>query len=305
MSFTYGFYNSVNHDRKYNATQLSSIFDGIILDGVYMTIGDKFMVRPSEDDDSVIIGSGRAWFNRTWSYNDTDFVITGEMSELSLDRIDAVVLEINSNQNYRKNELKWITGVPSLTPQKPILIHTHDQNQYPLAYITRKANVTKITASQIENAVGTSETPFVTGVLEGMNIDGMIQQWRAQWDEFYAEKTQEMEDTTEYWELQWENWFFEYTVSAAGSLETWMVQQKQKFITWYESINEYFDEEGNVVNIVSKIVDLDDRVTNLEDFRDSLKYEHVFLYPIEDQNGQPITDNNEEDLEGAIHIVVK
>ena len=40
MSVTYGFYNSIKGDRKYNALEMSSIFDGIIVDGVYMSIGD-------------------------------------------------------------------------------------------------------------------------------------------------------------------------------------------------------------------------------------------------------------------------
>lgn len=38
MAFTFGFYNSLNGDRKYNAEQVSSIFDGLISDGVYDTM---------------------------------------------------------------------------------------------------------------------------------------------------------------------------------------------------------------------------------------------------------------------------
>ena len=46
MSVTYGFYNSINGDRKYNALEMSSIFDGIIVDGVYMSIGvEREIVR--------------------------------------------------------------------------------------------------------------------------------------------------------------------------------------------------------------------------------------------------------------------
>ena len=34
MSVTYGFYNSLNGDRRYDANQMSAIFDGLIIDGV-------------------------------------------------------------------------------------------------------------------------------------------------------------------------------------------------------------------------------------------------------------------------------
>ena len=44
MALTYGFYNSINHDRRYNATQMSQLFDGIINDGVFANIGTAMVV---------------------------------------------------------------------------------------------------------------------------------------------------------------------------------------------------------------------------------------------------------------------
>ena len=35
MAFTYGFYNALDHDRKYNAEQISRIFDTLLNDGVF------------------------------------------------------------------------------------------------------------------------------------------------------------------------------------------------------------------------------------------------------------------------------
>ena len=36
MAVTYGFYNSSNGDRKYNALQFSRLFEGIIRDGGFL-----------------------------------------------------------------------------------------------------------------------------------------------------------------------------------------------------------------------------------------------------------------------------
>lgn len=184
MSFTYGFYNSKNGDRKYNARQIAQIFDGIILDGVFMTVGDCFAIKPSSGM-SVTVGSGRAWFDHTWSYNDSDIIMTTTESDVVLDRIDAIVLEINDNDSTRKNAIKWVTGVASSNPVKPSLINTNNHHQYPLGYITIPANSTEITAANIEYVVGTSECPFVTGVLQGMNIDNLIAQWNAEFDVWF------------------------------------------------------------------------------------------------------------------------
>jgi len=64
LSVTYGFYNSVNGDRKYDAIQVSSIFDGIVKDGIFMSIGTSFRVKAASGM-TVNVGVGRAWFNQT------------------------------------------------------------------------------------------------------------------------------------------------------------------------------------------------------------------------------------------------
>ena len=186
MSLTFGFYNSVNGDRKYNAIEMSRIFDGIIVDGVFMSIGDAFAVKASSGM-GITIGEGRAWFNHTWTLNDAPYPLTVSASEALLDRIDAVVLEINSNANVRANAIKIVKGTPSSSPAKPTLTKSELLNQYPLAYITVKKGTTSISQANIQNTVGTSACPYVTGPLEGMNIDNLIAQWESQFVSWFNE----------------------------------------------------------------------------------------------------------------------
>lgn len=190
MSFEYGFYNSVNHDRKYAAEQISRIFDGIITDGVYATIGEAFSVTANTGM-QLSIGSGRAWFNHTWSYNDTIALVTVPASHAVFDRIDAVVIEINL-QN-RENRLTVVKGVESSEPTKPVLSAGEDDTwQYPLAYINVTHSVTEITSDAIDPAVGTSACPFVAGVLQGINIDYLIATWKNQFDVLFVELEQQI-----------------------------------------------------------------------------------------------------------------
>ena len=65
MSVTYGFYNSKNKDRTYDAIQMSSIFDGIIRDGILQHVGDTMMVKESSGM-TVHVGTGRAWSNHRY-----------------------------------------------------------------------------------------------------------------------------------------------------------------------------------------------------------------------------------------------
>jgi hypothetical protein len=185
MSVTSGFYNSVNNDRKYNAEQLSSMFDGIINDGIFMAIGDKLIVSASNGM-NVVVGSGRAWFNRTWTNNDAPIILTVDSSEIILNRIDVVVLEVNADNAVRTNTIRIIKGTPSSIPVAPALSATELVHQYPLAHIYVGAGVTEIIAANITNKIGTAECPFITGIMETVNIDALLSQWDGEFNTWFA-----------------------------------------------------------------------------------------------------------------------
>lgn len=184
MAFSYGFYNSLNGDRKYDSEDLSRMFDGIITDGIIGAVGDTFAVKAGTGN-TVNVSSGRAWFNHTWTYNDAPMPIACGNAAALLDRYDAIVLEVNSSQSGRTNSIKVISGTPASSPSKPTLESSEYLHQYPLAYIKRPAGSTSISQSDIENAVGTEACPICTGVLKSLNVEQMMAQWEAQFDEWF------------------------------------------------------------------------------------------------------------------------
>lgn len=232
MAFTFGFYNALNHDRRYNAIQVSSIFDGIVRDGVFMSIGGHMNVQATGNGFNIVVESGRAWFNHTWSLLDADYPMVVEPSDVLEDRIDAVVLEVNENVDVRLNSIKIIKGEPAAKPAKPALTNNLDVHQYPLAYITVPANSVTLTQSNVENAVGTSATPFVTGILETIDIDDLIAQWKSQWN-----------DWTEEVDLNWNNWF--ETVNNAWT--TWFNQSQSD---WEDTLQERTEEWEEIKDTV-------------------------------------------------------
>lgn len=187
MTVSSGFFDSVNHDRLYNADQVSSMFDGLILDGVYENMGEAFAINAYPDaENTVIVGTGRAWFDHTWTLNDTQYALTLDPPSDSMSRIDAIVLDVDKTLEVRNNTIKLIKGTPVFTgedPQKPTLIKEDLHNQYPLAYVTRSAGASAtINQADIEYMVGTEECPMVIGLLEAINIEQVYAQLK---DEFY------------------------------------------------------------------------------------------------------------------------
>ena len=160
MAIKYGFYNSISGDRKYNAEDFGRIFDGIIRDGVFESIYDKFQITILPGL-SVSVGKGKAWFNNTWLENDANYPVSFTEAEVLLNRIDAVVMEFNSTEGVRANSIKVITGTPSSTPQKPTLTHTDTVNQYPLCYVTIPAKATSLVAGNLDIRIGSTDCPYV------------------------------------------------------------------------------------------------------------------------------------------------
>ena len=184
MAVTYGFYNSVNGDRKYDALQMSSLFDGVIKDGVFISVGENLMVTPGTGLD-VNVASGRAWFNHTWTNNDSTIVLTHDAADPLYKRIDAVVLEVDATEEVRANTIKIIKGVPASSPVRPTLTNTTTVHQYPLAYVDILAAVTQLLASHITIMVGSTSCPFVTGVVTSMNIDTLVARWESEFNQWF------------------------------------------------------------------------------------------------------------------------
>lgn len=237
MSFASGFFNSVDHDRLYDATDISRLFDGLIRDGIFASIGDCLVVKQSNQM-NVTVGTGRAWFNHTWSYNDALYPVTIPPSEILMDRIDAVVLEINSVESVRANSIKLIKGTPSSTPAKPSLTNTKEVHQYPLAYVTVGKEVTSIRQADIENCVGTSACPFVTGILEVISIEQLIPQWKDILNRFVEENTANFNTWMNGEKQDYQAWL----TAAKKKITDWQATSKSDYQKWYDSIKNGYDQ---------------------------------------------------------------
>lgn len=179
MAVTYGFYNSLNKDRVYNAEQISSIFDGIITDGVFASIGDTLATIPGTGM-QVIVKTGKCWFNGTWTINDSLLPLDIDVADVSLSRIDAVVVEVNATVAVRKNSIKIVKGTASANPTNPVMKSGESIYQYPIAYVRVDAGVTSITADKISINVGRGTCPFITSILQQTNVDDLFNQWETE-----------------------------------------------------------------------------------------------------------------------------
>lgn len=187
---TSGFFNSDNGDRKYFADDFGTLWDGMITDGVIMHVGNRLIVKHYKDlenqDLTVWVETGKAWFNRSYLYNDTMLPINIPENTTTQTVWHAVVMEFNRNFGVRKNDIKLVSGTPG--GGKPTFASGDRIKIVPLAYIQMPPGATSVGygQTQIENCVGTTVCPFATCLLEKLDADDLIQQWKDQFDLFMS-----------------------------------------------------------------------------------------------------------------------
>lgn len=250
MSVSSGFFNSLNGDRKYNAAQMSAIFDGLIIDGVFASIGTAFAVKAAGGL-TVNIGVGKAWFDHTWTVNDSILPMTAPEAEVLLDRIDAVVLEVNGTESVRENTIKFVKGNPSSAPSRPTLTNEGNVHQYPLCYIYRKYGTAVINQADITPMVGTESTPFVTGILQTISLDELLGKWQDELDRFTDARSQEVDDWIAQEESDFTAWFNKMKADLQQEqtvLDQWIVSEQADFLAWYNQMKDQLsgDVAGNL-----------------------------------------------------------
>ena len=228
MSVTSGFFNSLSGDRKYDAIQISSMFDGLITDGIYNGFLESFMVTASDPASMVVtVGEGRCWFNHTWTLNDAPLPLTLDVGDVVLNRIDTVVIDVDSTDTVRACTIKVVKGTPSSQAVAPTLENTETHHQYPLCDISVVAGATTVTQSNITNRRGTSDCPFVATLMTTVTVDELLVQWESQWNDWMTDRT--------------------------NSMDSWTAEQQEAFTTWFQTVQDILDENtaGNLLNRIN------------------------------------------------------
>ncbi len=198
MAIDYGYFDSINSDRLYDADTMSRYFTGIISRGVVQTMGGGLQVKPVEEM-TVAVSSGKAFFtNGKWVNNTSDYpIVISEASEI-LPRIDRIVLRCDNHDYARDVKLVLKTGIPAETPVAPEL-ETGDVmvEEMSLCQIYVAPEVTEITQADI-----TDERPdeelcgFLHQLFDNIDTADIFAQYDAAFNEWFADVKQTLSTMT-------------------------------------------------------------------------------------------------------------
>lgn len=274
MAITSGFFNSVNGDRRYNAEQINDYLTGLVSGGVYEGVGGGLQVKSNTGMRVQVLSGKLADSNGRWLQNDSTLVLTLDAADLVLNRYDAIVVKLDSNQSQRTGTITIKKGTAASTPTKPTAERTQFIEEYILAYVYVGKGVTAITQAQIEDArVNTSICGFVTGLIKQVDTSQLFLQYQTAYAQFLNELN-------------------EWKAEQKRAFTTWMNQQKSSFDTWFRILTDELRIDTYVETTVTRLISTNNSTSSLEanGYADGAT---VLVY----KNGLLLSENVEYSLE--------
>ncbi len=145
MAKKFGFFNSINGDRKYLASDISQAFDIGVTTGIKAEENNLKVV--AYEGMQVQIQPGSAMIFGHFFMNDEPEIIDIDTADAELNRIDRVVVRYDAYT--REVNTAVIKGSPALSPTPPARLETGEQFDLVLADIYVPAAATVINTSNI------------------------------------------------------------------------------------------------------------------------------------------------------------
>jgi len=181
-----GFFNSVNGDRKYDATWFADYFASFIGNGVFPNPSTGLQVVESTNLKTVV-KAGKGWINGYYVINDGDYTLQHDIADGVLKRIDRVVMRLNFLT--RQIELLIKKGAYASTPVAPVLQRNADAYELALADVLINNGATVITQARItDQRLNSALCGIVHGVVDQVDTTTIFNQYQAWFGEFTEEK---------------------------------------------------------------------------------------------------------------------
>jgi len=241
MTIYSGIFNSVNGDRKYNAWWFAKYFATFIGNGVFPNPSSNLQVAAYQNM-KVVVKPGSGWIDGYFIYSDGDHVLTLDVADGVLKRIDRVVMRLN--HLTRKIEIVVKKGTFASSPVAPTLQRDADAYELALADVLINNGVTQITQANItDQRLNSALCGIVHGTVNQVDTTTIFNQYQA--------------------------WFEATKASVSSDLEDWKNLQEQDFMNWFNNIKDILD--GDVAaNLAARIADLETNFGNHD--KDALRH---------------------------------
>ncbi|MBA7537694.1 hypothetical protein ES705_29963 [subsurface metagenome] len=145
---------------EYTQVQFAEVLSEIFTNGVFSGVLNKLEVVENDPlSMSVILKSGKGWINGYWCHNTENLVKTIGASDPGLDRIDRIILRLDTVENLEIS-VEVLEGTPAAEPTPPDLTQNASTWEISLIQVLVGAGVTSVSNANI-----TDEREYVIGII--------------------------------------------------------------------------------------------------------------------------------------------
>lgn len=196
MAVKYGFFDSINGDRTYNADDISNYFLKLISNGVFATPSTCMQVQALSGM-TVSVAPGWGFINCKWIENDSNYSLQLDEADASMNRIDRIVLRLDRSQQARNITIEIKKGTTAVTPTPPALTRAGAVYELSLAQIAVNAGVSLITQANItDERANTEVCGWVTGLIDQLDTSELFAQFTSAFNTWFTEIKTQVQSTT-------------------------------------------------------------------------------------------------------------
>lgn len=188
MAQKYGFFNSINNDRVYDASEVANFLSKFFTNGVF----NNSLAVSSNDNMTVSVAIGSANING-YAYENTE-VLTLDIDEAdsTLSRIDSVICRLDLTN--RQITTMILQGNYANTASQPNITRTGNIYDLRLANVSVPAGATRITADMITDTRFGSDCGNVVGTVQQIDTTDVFNQYETYFNNWFKTLEDELSE---------------------------------------------------------------------------------------------------------------
>lgn len=188
------FFNSVGGDRKYDAKRFAEYFGSFIGNGVFPNPSTNLQVL-SNNDMTVTIKAGLAWINGHFYQNTDDLVLSIDVADGVLKRIDRIVVRLDTVGREITASVK--KGTFASAPVAKDLQRDADAYELGIADILISNGAVSITQANITDLrMNSTYCGIVTGTVDQIDATNLFAQYDVEFRDWFATLEDVLDENT-------------------------------------------------------------------------------------------------------------
>ena len=229
MAQKYGFFNSVNNDRVYDAADVARFLSKFFTNGIF----NNSLAVSANDNMTVSVATGQANING-YGYENTEILALDiDEADSELNRIDSVIVRLDLTN--RQITAMVLQGQYATTPSQPSIIRNGNVYDLRLANILVSAGVTRITTDDITDTRFSSDCGNVTQAVLELSTDEIFNQYETWFTNWFQNLQDQLDD------------------NQAGHLQNEIDEINNNIDSISQTVNENYEEQQEIKERIDEI----------------------------------------------------